>query len=246
MVTIRTALLSLLMCLPALGCGGPHFGYGGESGPDRWGDLQPQWSTCKTGRSQSPIDITVQASGEAGAAVSMHYGTVPISLQFNGHTIQQTKPGKNHIVVDGKPYALAQFHFHSVSEHTFNKKHTAMEMHLVHKAADGAVAVVAVFIKPGAKNTSFAKLWGYLPTAEGDPVEPGKNINLGRMLPAARQVVRYMGSFTTPPCTEGVTWILLPYPVELSQAQIDAFRAIVKDNYRPTQALNGREVIGAR
>jgi carbonic anhydrase len=71
-------------------------------------------------------------------------------------------------------------------------------------------------------------------------------VDAASLLPAGRGYYRYSGSFTTPPCTEDVLWIVLRSPVELSPAQIQKFRAILDGNNRPVQPLNGRKVAVSR
>ena len=117
-----------------------------------------------------------------------------------------------------------------------------MEMHLVHTSDDGHVAVIGVLIREGAENPAFAPLWDYLPTEENRASRPGVSIQAESFLPGDRDYYRYEGSFTTPPCTEGVLWLVLTTPIELSAEQITAFRQVIDGNNRPVQALNGREL----
>ena len=74
------------------------------------------------------------------------------------------------------------------------------------------------------------------------------NIDAAGLLPAALSYHAYDGSFTTPPCTEGVKWYVLSEPVSVSLHQVAAFRALpfldhegeFVGNARPVQPLNGR------
>ena len=117
-----------------------------------------------------------------------------------------------------------------------------MEMHLVHKAEDGAVAVVAVMIKQGAENMSFTSIWENLPTPEKSEVQVARTVDATDLIPGNHAYYRYRGSFTTPPCTEGVIWMVLMVPIELSLGQIDKFKSIINGNNRPIQHLNGRKI----
>jgi carbonic anhydrase len=150
--------------------------------------------------------------------------------------------GASAIVVEGKRYVLAQFHFHAPSEHTIDGRHADMEMHLVHKSEDGQVAVVGVMIRAGAENLAFAPIWDRLPTPANKERRATATIDAASLLPKDHGHYRYLGSFTTPPCTEGVLWLVLRTPVELSRAQIDQFRAVIEGNNRPVQPRNQRAI----
>jgi carbonic anhydrase len=230
----------------------PHWGYGAEHGPAEWGELCPEFSACGSGRSQSPIDLT-GATSSTLAALATSYAPAKLSIVHhehqadvvnNGHTVQVNYPGGSSLTLEGQTYGLLQYHFHSPSEHTLEGKHFPMEMHLVHKAADGKLAVIGAFIEEGAANAAFEPVWANLPKEKGVEVHLAHvEVDVDALLPKDRTTYRYDGSLTTPPCSEGVKWFVLANPVALSSAQIAAFRAIVKDNNRPTQPVNGRKVV---
>jgi carbonic anhydrase len=162
----------------------------------------------------------------------------------NGHTIQITYEGADTLTIGDQSYSLMQYHFHHQSEHTVKGAHFPMEMHLVHKGASGQLAVLGVFIQQGAHNAAFDPIWNNLPASKGVETHYGSvNVDVDKLLPADRASYRYDGSLTTPPCSEGVRWIVMTTPIELSAAQIEAFTAIIHDNNRPTQALNRRTVL---
>lgn len=222
----------------------PHaaeWGYEGKTGPEYWGDLSSEYLLAKTGQHQSPIDIS-QATPEALSQIQFDYGPSQIDLVYNGHTVEEVENHESSITVDGKQFVLQQFHFHSPSEHTVNGKHSAMEMHLVHKSDDGEIAVVGVLIEEGADNAAFDVVWNYLPSAENRERKESVTVDAATLLPSDKNYFRYTGSFTTPPCTEDVLWMVLKSPVELSAEQIKSFRAIIKGNNRPVRPLNDREV----
>ena len=80
------------------------------------------------------------------------------------------------------------------------------------------------------------------------PADPGATADVegfdpATLLPPHHGSFRYTGSLTTPPCTEGVTWVVLDETVEVSQAQLDAFRAVVDVNNRPVQDLGDRPLV---
>ncbi len=230
--------------------GTPHWDYEAE-GPAVWASLSPAYAACAAGRSQSPIDIATTAASSQ-PALRMSYR--PASLRVvhhehmadginNGHTIQINYGGADTLTVGDERHALVQYHFHAPSEHTIGGRHSPMEMHLVHKSAAGNLAVVAVFIEEGQRNAAFEPVWANLPTEKGMELHyEHVQVDVDDLLPQNRSAYRYAGSLTTPPCSEGVKWLILATPIQLSTEQIGAFTAIVRDNNRPVQPLNGRSV----
>ncbi|WP_028403315.1 carbonic anhydrase [Ectobacillus panaciterrae] len=218
-----------------------HWSYEGDTGPAHWGDLDPANSACVNGKEQSPINIEISQAkaDEKLEKLEIHYIPTEFSLVNNGHTVQANpKTTDNSIVVDGKEYKLAQFHFHTPSEHQFNGQNFDMELHLVHKDASGQLAVLGLMIKEGASNLSLEKAWAALPKKETtEDVKLKEPIDLMSILPKNQQSFRYNGSLTTPPCSEGVKWIVLEQPIEMSKEQIDTFRKIFPDNHRPVQSV---------
>jgi len=183
------------------------------------------------------------ADHSASPEIKFDYQPAAVNLVYNGHTIEEKDQDGGSITIGGRTFSLQQFHFHSPSEHTVDAKSYAMEMHLVHKNEAGQVAVVGVFIKVGKENRAFSPLWTYLPKEENKRLTYEGKVDVLSMLPKEKRYYHYMGSFTTPPCTEGVYWYVLKEPVELSKIQIDKFRSIISGNNRPVQPLNGRKII---
>ena len=68
-------------------------------------------------------------------------------------------------------------------------------------------------------------------------------IDPSELLPADRSYFSYVGSLTTPPCTEGVRWFVLKDPVTVSSSEIGTFTKLYPRNARPLQPVNGREVL---
>ncbi|MCP4105703.1 MAG: M28 family peptidase [Desulfobacteraceae bacterium] len=220
-----------------------HWGYEGDVGPEHWGDLG--YPDCGLGMEQSPVDIP-EAAAVNPSDIMFKYKPVALNIVNNGHTVKANYDEGSTVEVDGKEYNLLQFHFHAPSEHTINGQHFDMEMHLVHQNADGKYAVVGVMIGRGDKNPAYETVWANMPEEEGEPETiDGAIVNAAELLPANRTYYQYGGSFTTPPCTEGINWILLNTPIELSDAQISAFEAIYHNNNRPVQPINDREFMGA-
>ena len=219
-----------------------HWTYEGEEGPEHWGDLSEDYAACSTGREQSPIDLT-NAQGNDLQDIVFDYKPSAVKILNNGHTVQVNYDAGSSIQVNGKSYQLVQFHFHVPSEHSVDGELSATEMHLVHKADDDSLAVVGVMINDGAENEAFAPVWDNLPAEESpETTIDGATINAADLLPDTFTYYTYPGSLTTPPCSEGVTWLVLTTPIEMSAEQIEAFEMIVELNNRPVQSLNGRDL----
>jgi carbonic anhydrase len=223
----------------------PHaaeWGYSGKIGPSHWGELAPEYAVAKNGKRQSPIDLR-NTLKKALPRIDFNYRPSRIHLIYNGHTIQENEDPGGFATAGEKIFELRQFHFHAPSEHTIDGKHFPMEMHLVHKAADGTNGVVAVFITEGEHNRAFDPVWDYLPDAYRPKQDVDITIDASLLLPQDASYYSYYGSFTTPPCTEQVKWVILTQPVSLSSQQIMRYREVIHDNNRPVQPLHGRQVI---
>ncbi len=223
--------------------------YDGDTGPAQWASLCNQ--TC-AGDRQSPIDIVTASVVDADSERFLfEYGETELTLFNNGHTIEEGDEHaekENAIVVGGTRYALLQFHFHSLSEHTIDGAHNPLEMHLVHRSGDANLVVIGVMIQEGARNEALAAVWEQLPTLESSPhVEV--HVDVADVLPENRAYYRYSGSLTTPngsnpaaSCAEIVDWYVMKEAITMSPDQIAAFQAIFDHNYRPVQPLNGRTI----
>jgi carbonic anhydrase len=221
----------------------PAWSYSGEEGPDHWGDLSPDFATCKSGQRQSPINIVGAEPAEL-APIHFDYKLAPLKIVNNGHTIQiNYEPGSS-ITVNGTALPLVQFHFHHVSENEINGQKYDMELHFVHMdAAANRAAVVAVFIKSGAENAPLRDLWSHIPREKGKEEEYKKVlINPADLLPADQNYYVFDGSLTIPPCKESIRWFVLKTPIEASPSQIAAFAKLYPTNARPVQPANGREI----
>ena len=222
---------------------GTHWGYEAENGPDVWGQLSPEYRLCSAGIHQSPIDIVNPTPVELPDLV-FNYQPTALNIHNTGHTIQVTYPEGSWIEVNGTRYQLLQFHFHAPSEHTVESQPFDIEMHLVHESKEGTLAVIGVLIESGRENSEFSPIWHHLPSTPGAPKHIEDVIfNAIDLLPGTRNTYRYNGSLTTPPCSEDVKWFVLTTPLEMSESQIAAFKAILDGNNRPVQPLNGRELL---
>ena len=241
----RAAAIAVALVLVAFGGAlaqeGVDWSYKGESGPEHWGDLSPEFAACSKGVEQSPIDIPASAPVNP-ADIAFNYKSKALEIFNNGHTVQVAYTNGGWITLEGVAYNLEQFHFHAASEHAIGGARTPLELHLVHKNARGGLAVIGVLLKAGAENLAYAPVMQSLPAqvSQQATLVRGVTVDANQLLPAQRSYWRYDGSLTTPPCSEGVKWLVMNTPVELSEAQIAAFTTIFKNNARPVQPLNSR------
>jgi carbonic anhydrase len=221
--------------------------YEGTTGAEHWSALDPDYAPCNTGKEQSPIDIQSTVKADL-PALRFEYKSSPLKyLINNGKTIRvnyhDASGTGNFLIVGDMRYQLTQFHFHRPSEEYIHGKPYDMVIHLMHQAADGKVAGVAVLLQPGSANFTIQQIWQHMPTTEGKEQEiPGVEINPAGLLPRNLAYYSYMGSLTAPPCTEGVTWFVLKAPLDISREEIDAFAKLYPHDVRPLQPLNGRIV----
>nr|VFK30848.1 MAG: carbonic anhydrase [Candidatus Kentron sp. MB]VFK34379.1 MAG: carbonic anhydrase [Candidatus Kentron sp. MB]VFK76484.1 MAG: carbonic anhydrase [Candidatus Kentron sp. MB] len=214
--------------------------YEGEHGPEHWGKVS---AVCGSGKTQSPIDIKGQTKTGA-PSLDMQYHPVPsINVLNNGHTIKGSFGGeKNRLLVDGKPYKLLQLHFHTPSEHQIGGKLASMELHLVHQNADKELAVIGIMIEEGKENKAIKGIWEKMPKKVAKETESHETFNVASLLPKDKTFFYYMGSLTTPPCSEGVRWFVMKTPIHFSEEQIRKFHRIIGVSNRPLQPLNGRTI----
>jgi carbonic anhydrase len=221
------------------GLEGLPWSYDGKAGPSAWGNLKPEFATCTSGARQSPIDITDGIKVELDP-VQFDYRPTGFRVIDNGHTVQVNVAPGNTIEVTGKRYELTQFHFHRPSEERINGKPFDMVAHLVHRSVDGRLAVVAVLLERGSAQAVVQTVWNNLPLEKGDEVTAKGALDLNALLPSDRRYYTYMGSLTTPPCSEGVLWMVMKSPVEISPEQLAIFSRLYPMNARPIQASSGR------
>ncbi|PKO90147.1 MAG: carbonic anhydrase [Betaproteobacteria bacterium HGW-Betaproteobacteria-12] len=213
--------------------------YEGAGGPENWARLDPRNSLCATGQRQSPIDIRDGIKVDV-EPIRFNYRPSRFRIVDSGRTVEVFL-GDNSFNLTGKAYTLQQINFHRPSEERIDGRRFDMSAHLVHRADDGQLAIIAVLLEQGTENPFIQTLWNNLPLEKHLSVEPPTtSIDLDAFLPASRNYYAYMGSLTTPPCSEGVLWLVLKQPVQVSPAQIDIFSRLYRHNARPTQAVAGR------
>lgn len=223
-----------------------HWGYAGLGNPENWGKIKPNYATCGTGSRQSPIDIRGGIKVDL-EPIRFDYRNTEFRIVDNGHTVQVEVGEGNSITVMGRTWPLVQFHFHRPSEERINGKAYDMVAHLVHKDYDNSIAVIAVLMEKGMEHPIIQTLWNYMPLEVGmESAPPNVTIDLSKLLPEKREYYTYMGSLTTPPCTENVLWMVFKNPVQVSQEQIGIFARLYPNNARPVQPVNDRLIKGSR
>ena len=236
--------------------------YQGKTGPKYWGQLSPEFALCANGKQQSPIDINEETSF-SGVKLNMHYKAAPMmivedglteltigdkqTIIHDGHSIQLNFPSEsiNEILtLNDTNYRLIQFHIHTPSENKWRGKQFPLEIHFVHQGNDGTVAVIGVFAKLGKANPALQKIIDHIPHEIGQEIRvPATRINPASFLPIKKSYYYFLGSLTTPPCTEGLRWVVMDEPITASPEQIRKLKqALSEPNSRPVQPLNDREV----
>lgn len=236
------SLLTLLVSQTTFSGAELDWGYTDHHGPEHWASLNEKYATC-SGKNQSPINIEKTVKADL-APLQFNYIGKANSIINNTHTVQINFNKGNYLTLDGKQFELKQFHLHSPSENTIQGKSYPMEMHLVHASADGELAVVAVMFEEGEANQKLAQLWKELPQQAGSTTRLKHQEIASAFLPKNLDYYRFNGSLTTPPCTEGVRWVVLKDIQQASNQQIQAFSSLMGHaNNRPVQAQNARLIL---
>lgn len=220
----------------------------GVAGPVEWGSL-PGAAVCAAGKNQSPVDLGTKQPAPVEAKslpkLVFRYGTTGLHLVNDGHTIQADVDKGSAVEIDGVVWPLLQFHFHAPSEHSLDGLHYPLEIHFVHAGKDGKPGlVVAVFVVQGGENAALASILTSVPKEKGERREnAGASVDLTQLLPDNRTYLAYDGSLTTPPCTEGIRWIVLEAPLGVTGQQLVSFLAVphMAPTNRPVQRLEGRK-----
>jgi len=223
-----------------------EWGYEGKEGPNNWGKLDPAYSTCLSGHTQSPINIEGAKKSDL-PPLRFDYKAVPLDIIDNGHSVEVIYAPGSTLTVGEKTYALKQFHFHHPSEEHIDGRGYDLSAHLVHADESGHVAVVTILLRRGNANAMIDSVWKNIPAEKEKEVDVrGVTVNIKDLLPADHGYYTYGGSLTTPPCSEGVTWYVLKTPVTISDAQLARFARLYPDDARPIQPANHREILESK
>ena len=222
-------------------CTGVHWSHhSSEDGQDKWPELCSGYSACG-GQSQSPVNIAGFVTDTSLADLVFSYATTPADIENNGHTIEFACEQGSTLTIGSQQYNLLQFHYHAKSEHQVNGINYPLEVHFVHQASETDFAVVGVFFEAGEANELFSEFLTHFPTEKGTYADTTE-IELANLLPESKSFCHYSGSLTTPPCSEVVSWYVLKETITASASQLAQLEAILKNNYRNVQNLNGRTI----
>jgi len=245
--SLLLSLCSLLLINVATASSdGINWSYDGATGPEHWGKLAAEFSQCSQGKNQSPININTTDVIDADQSdVILNYSMLRADkIINNGHTVQVVMRSGGVIKVDGQDFELKQFHFHTPSENTVNNRHFPMEAHFVHQNKAGDIAVLAMMFTPGKADKTVAALWESLPMKKGQSAKLSSTVLKAiESETKIKKYYRFNGSLTTPPCSEGVRWIVMETPMTVSEEQVKSLQKALKHaNNRPVQPLNARLV----
>jgi carbonic anhydrase len=219
--------------------------YVGKTGPLNWGKLDPAYRACREGHEQSPIDLRGARLNKALAPLEFHYISGPMTVENTGNLIVVHVTPGGYMMADGVRYGLEKMEFHRPSESAVRGKLNDMGVELVHKSADGKMAIVEVrfTMDRGDPNAMMAALWEHLPAAGASEKVAGP-LNAGGFLPGDRGYWTYAGSLSTPPCTEGVRWFVMQQDLSVSREQVRQFSGLFRMSSRPLQDAHGRKIEG--
>lgn len=221
----------------------PHWGYQGDTAPEKWSELKDEYALCGSGENQSPINITNMVDAKL-PGLDINYSGFGSNVINNGHTIQVNYQPGSTLTVDGDKFELKQFHFHSPSENRINGKSFPLEGHFVHADKNGKLAVIAVMFEEGQVNSVLDKFWKQIPENKGGKHPLAQKVSASDLLPKNTGYYRFNGSLTTPPCTEGVRWFVIKQPATVSSQQLAKFNHVMHHpNNRNVQPLNARLVL---
>lgn len=238
------------------------WGYVGNLGPTHWAQLNPHFAVCGTGKFQSPIDVSPKIINQM-SRLEIQYTPAPVMIMKDGntslmigkeptvindgHSIQLNFPPERTseiITFNNQKYKLLQFHLHFPSENKFNGQSFPAEIHFVHQGENGTLVVIGVFVKKGEANPALQQILDHLPTEKGMTLQiTGKTMNPISLLPNDHKHYDFQGSLTTPPCAEGVQWIVMKTPISASSEQIAKLKSATEgNNARPVQPRDKRDI----
>jgi carbonic anhydrase len=239
---VLAVVAALAFAAPVVAQESVEWSYEGPTGPANWASLSPAFRTCGEGSRQSPIDLR-DAVRRPAERIRTFYAPSAVTQLNNGETIEVRSDLAQTLFVGDKPFSLVQFHFHSPAEHPVAGAVKPLEIHFVHQAADGERAVLGALVSVGRGNAEFGLLAESFPHRVGEVARVEAPVDLRRLLPSSYRAYRYPGSLTTPPCTEGIRWMVLAKPIRISEHQLRELQEIVEGNARPAQPRNGRPLV---
>lgn len=217
--------------------------YDGKTGPEYWEELSGHYLQCGCGHAQSPIDVELKTAEHFNESLDISYNSTDIDFINNGHTIKELVHTNNILTFGNEKYQLLQFHMHTPAEHYIDHKQAPMELHFVHMNKNKEVAVMAIFVKDTTTtNKALSIIEKFAPKHKSEEILSKYELDLNQLLPDNLSFYHYSGSLTTPPCSEGVKWIIMNNPIAATRDQIEAIHTIINDDNRPLQPLDGRHI----
>ena len=223
-----------------------HWSYQGDGRPAFWGELADEYATCKTGKNQSPVNISDrQAVGTTGLnGFDVFYRDSSLKILNNGRSLQVNYSNGSYIMINEHRYNLLQFNFHTPSEHQLNGVNYPMEMQLLHKNAQGNLAVISILFQEGKANKMLQRIIRKAPKQKSEEkLYFNVIVNPNLLFPIEKMFYKYNGSLTTPPCTQGVYWMVFKQPIEASALQLRKMSQIMGQNNRPVQKHFARTIL---
>ncbi len=221
------------------------FAYTGDDGPAFWAQSAdaPACAASPTGR-QSPIDISRAVPDRRLAPLNLDLVETSVTLNNPGYNVRGVPAVPQELTLNGDPYRMIEFHFHTLSEHTVDGKQGVMELHAVFQDEDSKqLAVIGVIYKIGKPNQFLQKLLANgLPQKSTSPRKIVGPLDLSKAFTNTLRYYTYGGSLTTPPCSPIVQFFILQDWAEMSLQQFQTFHDVVGNNFRPLQQRNGRVI----
>ena len=233
-------IISLIMVFFLFSCK-VDWSYSGKGSPQNWAKISEKNKFCKIGYNQSPIDINLSMNKDFILNdLKFDYSNAEIEKNNEKYHQKINFYGKNFVFRGKKKYWLKHVEFHHPSEHLLESSPHSLEMQIYHKSEDEQWLTVSYFLEIASKNNNenlyFKNLINFL---KSNKIED--KFDLSKIIDETSLSFFYEGSFTTPPCVEGVKWYIMKNPIFITKEQMNAIiksTIFVKSNAREVQKFN--------
>lgn len=235
-----TAAAAALAASPAM-AQEKDWNFGDGVDDERWSLINTDYALCDAGLNQSPIDLGMP-NARGDVALSTMFGATTGAMALGEEKVQVNFESGMGMNSGGKMFNLIQVHFHTPSEHAISGERYPLVAHFVHATDEGELGVLGVMFEAGEANPALGAI---MPHLGDNDVHNGMAVSfdVNDMVPGDVNVFRYMGSLTTPPCSEGVNWHVADEVLTASPAQIEAFEASLGPSARSLQPQGSRLVV---